>query len=626
MRSWRIGFVAVGAVVVSAAAWTSGAVREPVGDPTPAAPQHREGGELQFRGEPLDLGDAAPRVGELISDMAFTDIDGTDSQLSDLMGERGLVVVIRDVFCPVSRRYGGRLGRLEDEYRDRGFGFLYVNVNEADTPEVARDEIEAYGFDAPYVLDPTTPIAKELAAMTSTEVFVIDAARTLRYRGAVDDQYGIGFTKAEPTRNYVVDALAAVEAGAEVEVGGTIAPGCYLSLEDGEIAAQEITYHNRVSRIIQDNCQQCHRPTGVGPFPMMSYEDVYARRQMIEFMVSNRVMPPWHADRDSGPWGNDFSLSDSEIADLLSWLGEDAPEGDPADAPMPRHYVDSWTIGEPDAVLQIEEPFTVPAEGQVDYQYTYVKTDFAEDRWVRAMEILPTAPRVTHHVLVFIESPEVRQRLRDAETDEERDAARRDWQGGIDTYFASAVPGQPGIVFPDGMGKKLPAGAWLKFQIHYTADGREAIDQSRIAFIFADEPVHTEVLTSSAFDTEFLIPAGAERHEVSAVYEFNQDADLLSLFPHTHLRGTEFYFELIYPDGTVENVLPISRYDFNWQLHYEFQEPKRVPAGTQMRVTGVFDNSAGNPANPDPTVAVEFGEQTWEEMLIGYVNWVPVRR
>jgi hypothetical protein len=542
------------------------------------------------------------------------------------MGERGLVVVIRDVLCPVSRRYGSRLARIEEEYRARGFGFLYLNVNAADTAQAAAEEIAAYGFDAPYVLDPAAPLARELAAHTSTEAFVLDAARTLRYRGAVDDQYGIGYTKREPEVDYLRDALAAVAAGGLPTVGATIAPGCYLSLDESEGAAREVTYHNRVSRIVQAKCQGCHRPSGVGPFPMMSYEQVRARRQMIAFVLADGIMPPWYADRGSGPWRNDFGLSERETADFLAWIDNGAPEGEAADAPLPRRWTDGWTIGEPDAVFRIEEPFAVPAEGQVDYQYTYVKTDFPEDRWVTAVEIRPTAPQVTHHVLVFLESPEVMQRLRDAETEEEEAAARREWQGGIDGYFASTVPGQAGLVFAEGMAKKLPAGAWLKFQLHYTANGREAVDQTEIGFVFGDAPAYTEVRTDSAFDTEFVIPAGAERHAVSATYEFDREADLLSLFPHTHLRGTEFYFELVYPDGEVEKVLPISRYDFNWQLNYEFTTPKRVPAGTLMRVTGVYDNSDGNPANPDPGVDVGFGEQTWEEMLIGYVNWVPARR
>lgn len=628
MQPSRIA-VLLACVLLATAAWAA-RPRPAAHDDVAPAPhgsdaQHPPTGELQFKGEPLVLGADAPRVGELIDDVAYTDLGGNRGVLSDVMGERGLVVVIRDVYCPVSRKYGARLGRIEREYGARGFGFLYVNVNAADTPAAAAEEIAANGFGAPYVLDPHAPVARELAAQTSTEVFVLDAARTLVYRGAVDDQYGIGFTKPEPTVEYLRDALAAVEAGDAPAVGGTIAPGCYLSLPQEQAPPQEITYHNRISRIVQARCQGCHRPTGVGPFLMMSYEQVRARRQMIHFVLADGIMPPWYADRGTGPWANDFSLSEQEIADFVAWIENDAPEGDPADAPLPRTWADNWTIGEPDAVFRIEEPFTVPAEGQVDYQYTYVKTDFPEDRWVTAMEIRPTAPQVTHHVLVFLESPEVQERIRNATTEEEEEAARREWQGGIDGYFASSVPGQAGLVFADGMAKKLPAGAWLKFQLHYTANGREAVDQTEIGLVFGERESYTEVQTDSAFDTEFVIPAGAPRHEVTATYEFERDARLLSLFPHTHLRGTEFYFELVYPDGSVEKVLPISRYDFNWQLNYEFATPKAVPAGTTMRVTGIYDNSAANPANPDPGVDVGFGEQTWEEMLIGYVNWIPVR-
>ena len=232
MKFLRITLVALGAAALAMGAWTPVAVKAG----TSQKGQHQEGGALQFKGEPLDLGDAAPRVGELIADVGFTDIDGNSNRLSDMMGESGLVVVIRDVFCPVSRKYGARLGRLEDEYRDKGFGFLYVNVNKADTLDVVRDEIDAYGFDAPYVLDPDALIAYALEATTSTEVFVLDAGRMLHYRGAVDDQYGIGFTKAAPKKNYMVDALDAVEVGTEVEVRGTIAPGCYLSLTGGQLA------------------------------------------------------------------------------------------------------------------------------------------------------------------------------------------------------------------------------------------------------------------------------------------------------------------------------------------------------------------------------------------------------
>tara|TARA_B100000586_G_scaffold140945_1_gene102092 strand:- start:75 stop:764 length:690 start_codon:yes stop_codon:yes gene_type:complete len=229
MKLLRVTLIVFGAVALAIGAWGPIAVKAV----SSQKDQHPVRGVLQFKGEPVDLGDAAPRVGELIANVEFIDIGGNRKDLAEIMGDSGLVVVIRDVFCPVSRKYGTRLGRIEDEYRDKGFGFLYVNVNRADTLEVVRDEIDAYGFEAPYVLDPGAPIAYVLEATTSTEVFVLDASRMLRYRGAVDDQYGIGFTKVAPTKNYMVDALNAVEAGTEVESKGTIAPGCYLSLAGG---------------------------------------------------------------------------------------------------------------------------------------------------------------------------------------------------------------------------------------------------------------------------------------------------------------------------------------------------------------------------------------------------------
>ncbi len=630
MKKSRIGVLALSVAVLVSGALVAVAQHAEAGLPGQhnddrGARQHTAG-ELQFKGEPVDLGPAAPRVGELIADLSYTDIQGAVGTLSGAMGDNGLVVVMRDVFCPVSRKYGPRLGRIEDEYAGKGFGFLYLDVNPADNLEVIGEEIAANGFDAPYVFDSASPIAAALAAQTSTEIFVLDAARTLQYRGAVDDQYGIGFTKREPTKNFLREALDAVASGETIEVKGTMAPGCYLSRDESVAAAPELTYHGRVSRIIQDKCQECHRPGGVGPFPMMTYEQVHGRRDMINWVLSDGIMPPWYADEGSVAFGNDFSLTDRQKADILAWIAADAPAGDPADAPLPRTFMDGWTIGEPDAIFQIETPYTIPAEGTVDYQYTYVKTNFAEDRWVKGMEILPTAPQVTHHVLVFVETPELHERIRNAKTDEEKEAVRRDIPNAVETYFASTVPGQVGLTFPDGLAKKLPAGAWLKFQLHYTANGREAVDQSRLGLIFTDEAIRTEVRTNSAFEAEFIIPAGAKSYNVVATHEFEEDAEILSLLPHTHLRGTEFYFELVYPDGTEELLLPISRYDFNWQLNYELAEPKFVPHGTLLRATAVYDNSADNPANPDPTVDVEFGEQTWEEMLIGYVNWVPAGR
>lgn len=379
-----------------------------------------------------------------------------------------------------------------------------------------------------------------------------------------------------------------------------------------------ITYHDQVSRIIQNNCQVCHRDGGVGPFPFQTYEDVYARRGMIEYVVTNRIMPPWFADPAVGHFANDRSLADEDREILLQWIEQGAPRGNSSHSPEPRVWKGGWSLGEPDATVSIPEPFTVPAEGVVDYQYMYVKTDFPEDRWVTAMEILPTNLSIVHHVLILIEPPGAKS---------PRDAAPGEpvFRGGIDGYFAVWVPGFQGNIYPEGSAKLLPAGAWLKFQMHYTPNGVEGLDQTQLGFHFADGQPDRVVETSSAFNARFEIPAGNPDFSAAGEYEFRTAGTLLTLFPHLHLRGKRFRFDLVHPDGRVVPILNVPRYDFNWQLNYQLEEPIRVEAGTIIRATGAWDNSADNPFNPDPDAVVHFGEQTFEEMMIGYFDWIPDR-
>jgi hypothetical protein len=327
-------------------------------------------------------------------------------------------------------------------------------------------------------------------------------------------------------------------------------------------------------------------------------------------------MPPWFAEHGIGEWANERRIPDRDRADLFAWIEAGMPEGNAREAPAPLRWADGWNIGEPDAVFELPEPFDIPAEGVVEYQYMHVKTDFPEDRWVRAFEIRPTATQQTHHVLVFIEEPG-----RSFEPAPGEPPA----QGGLRGYFASTVPGSIGVVYPDGVAKRLPAGAWLKFQLHYTTNGTPAIDRTQLGLVFADEPPRLEVQTGSAFNTDFVIPPGAPRHEASGEYEFETDALIVNFFPHMHNRGAAFRYDLIGRDGAAETLLEIPRYDFNWQLTYVPQRPIRAPAGSMLRATGWFDNSPQNPANPDPTQDVRFGEQTWEEMMIGYFDWIPAR-
>ena len=286
-----------------------------------------------------------------------------------------------------------------------------------------------------------------------------------------------------------------------------------------------------------------------------------------------------------------------------------APEGDPADAPLPRRFADGWRIGTPDAVVEVPRSFNVPARGPIPYQYQTVRTNFDSDKWVRAVEIRTPNPQVVHHLLVFTKLPK---------DDPRSNEPHIDFRGGLGGYFAGLVPGQGATAFPAGTAKLLPKGASLVFQVHYTPDGKPVEDRPKIGFVFADRPPEHELVTQAASNEWFRIPPGAGDWPVIATYRFRGATRLTSFMPHSHVRGKSFRYELTYPDGHTDVVLDVPRYDFNWQLEYQLATPIDVPAGTSLRVTARYDNSPDNPANPDPTAWVAFGEQTTDEMLVGY--------
>ncbi len=577
------------------------------------------------------------RVGERVPDLEFTTLDGTSGKLSSFADASAIVLVVRDSGCPVSGRYGPRLARYEEAYGAQGVRFVYLNLGPHETRESMLEDIESFGFEGPYIHDPEGRFGHALRVRATTEVFVLDPALTLVYRGAVDDQFGIQFTRPEVRERWLEPALEAVLAGTVPAVRSTEVPGCLLGFDqehaagaqhaeahgeheehgvasphpaavNGEVAVPTpaITYHNRVSRILQENCVACHREGGIAPFSLESYENARAYRHMLEFVVREGIMPPWYANPDYGRWANDRSLREEDRRALFQWIEEGAEEGDPADGVAPRSWAHGWNIGEPDAIFELPRPVTIPAEGVVPYQYLAVPTDYEEDRWIRKIEIRPTAPEVTHHVIVFLEEPGQR--------------AVRD--GGVQGFFAATAPGAVGIDFGEGRGKRLPAGATLVFQLHYTPNGREVEDRSQIGFIYHDEEPELEVETRSAFNVRFRIPPHAENYPVVGEHRFRDDGAILAFFPHTHVRGVAFRYELVRPDGSEEIVLDVPKYNFDWQLTYDAAEPIPVRAGDILRATAWYDNSANNPFNPDPNAEVRFGEQTWDEMMLGYFDWI----
>jgi mono/diheme cytochrome c family protein len=369
-----------------------------------------------------------------------------------------------------------------------------------------------------------------------------------------------------------------------------------------------VTFHNRVAGILQQNCQACHRAGGGAPFALEEYQDVFRYRGLIRNAVETRRMPPWFADPAHGKWANDASLSAEERRDILSWIDAGAPAGDSRSSPPPVQWPQGWNIGEPDLVVQVPHPVVVPAGEKLPYQYQEVAVTLTEDRWVQAMQIRPTAPAVVHHVLVFIDPPAA-----------PGERVRR--QSALEGFYAAYGPGGFGTIYPDGMARLLPAGATLRFELHYEPSGEEMVDQSELGFVFADRAPERILDTGAAYNARFTIPAGHPNFAVTGEHRFDQPETLIGFVPHMHMRGKAFRYELIHPDGREEMLLDIPRYDFHWQLEYILEEPLRVAAGSRLRATGWFDNSPENPMNPDPTRNVPFGSRTEDEMMIGYFHY-----
>jgi mono/diheme cytochrome c family protein len=600
--------VVVAAGLVGLMALAGGAEKAPDKAPDTASGQSpREG--------PAVLKADEHRVGNLIDDVTFTDLDAKPGRLSDFRG-RPLVVCLTSVSCPVAKRYAPVLADLEKHYRDRGVAFLFVNPSAEQSPEAMRAAKRDAGMAGRYVHDAEGRLARALGAESSTDVFVLDGARTLVYRGAADDQFGIGYNLAQPRRRYLAEAIDAALAGTSLEVAATSAPGCALELKPvppadaAPAAAPAVTYHNRVSRIVQQHCVDCHRAGENAPFALTSYTDVKANLGTVKRVVTRGLMPPWFPDPKTGHWANDRSLSERDRTDLLAWVAAGAPEGDAADAPLERKFVQGWKIGTPDAVFETPRTFSIPATGAMDYQRVAVQTHLAEDKWVKAIEIRPSSPQVVHHVLVFVVYPPNHPRLND----------QPQYKDGLDGYFAGLVPGQGHAIFPKGLAKFLPKEALLIFQIHYTPNGTATTDRPKIGLIFSDKAPEHEITTRGVFNTRFRIPPGDGNYEITATHYFRNPVRLLSFNPHSHVRGKAYRYELQYPGGKKETVLDLPRYDFNWQMEYVLRDPIDVPAGARLRVTAWYDNSEKNPANPDPTATVHFGDQTWDEMMIGYFS------
>lgn len=395
-----------------------------------------------------------------------------------------------------------------------------------------------------------------------------------------------------------------------------------------------VTFAGDVAPIFYRHCVVCHRPGQIAPMSLLTYRDARPWAKAIREVVLEREMPPWYADPQYGEFINDRRLTQEEIDTLVAWVDGGAREGNPRDLPPPPTFPDEeWTIGKPDVVLSMTEEASIPADGVVPYKYYVVPTNFTEDKYVQAAEIKRGNPSVVHHVIITVREPgdgplppagELRsggERFNAEGGERSREGQRRSSSRNPDGMLVGWAPGMTPLILRPGQAKLIKKGSVLIFQMHYTTTGTPATDRTSVGLIFAKAPVEKRVITAGAFNRNFVIPPGHPNYESRSFFEFREDAHILSFMPHMHLRGKDFEYRLIYPDGTSKVLLRVPKYNFNWQLEYWVKEPIAAPRGSRLECIAHHDNSAGNKYNPDPTQEVRWGQQTWEEMMIGWFNY-----
>jgi hypothetical protein len=530
--------------------------------------------------------------GETVDNFRLLDHQGAAHELYYYSDTKAVVLMTQANGCEAANKAIPRLDALRSTYEPRGVRVFMLNSNPGDDRAAIRAVTDRVGTTIPVLEDRLQLIGESLAATQAGEVFVINPVGwKLAYRGPID--------QAAPT----LDALIS---GTAVQPKKIDAAGCAVSMPERERRKEhaKISYSKTIAPILIDKCVTCHREGGIGPWQMSSYEMIRGFAPMIREVLRTRRMPPWHADPHYGVFSNDRSLSDDEVKTLVHWIEAGAPQ-DKAPDPLKslKQNWPEWDLGEPDLIVETPA-FTVPATGTIDYQNPIVKNPLGRDVWVRAVAFNPGDRAVVHHILAY----GVKAGANNSRS--------------LGTYLAGYAPGGGTIRFPEDTGVLLTKDMDFRFQMHYTASGKESTDVTKIGIYFTEEPPKHPLRQFVMLDPRLKIPPHAKDHYVVAPpRKFDRDVIIYTLTAHSHYRGKASKFVAKYPDGREEILLSVPHYDFNWQTAYELKEPKFLPAGTTLIYDTVYDNSSQNKANPDPTIEVRWGEQSWEEMIYGNVRY-----
>lgn len=588
---------------------------------------------------------AKTNLGKKIPNVTFRDAAGKATSLYDLKGRKAIVVVFLSFDCPVSTSYSQPLNDLVSDFAKQGVSFIGLTANQDETPAQVAKLARDYNLKFPVYRDAGLKVADAFAAQITPEAFVLDGQYVMRYRGRIDNSYSARLKKNQQiTANDLRQVLAEFVSGRPVTMRATEAIGCLIPREAKAVAkAGPVTYHRDVLPILQNHCQQCHRPGEVGPFSLMTYRQAVNWAADIKDFTQTRRMPPWKPT-EGGPFHNTRKLTDRELATLAAWADGNTPEGDPKDAPPPRTFPEGWQLGKPDLVLTASNDYQLGPSGRDVFRCFVLPTHLTEDRYVAAIEVRPGNARVVHHTLLFIDTKgagrKLEQQAREKPPKEPDPHGPSDLDRGPGYSTSMGVgflpqgalggwaPGQMPRYLPEGTGISLPKGADVVMQVHYHRSGRLEKDRTSIGIYFAKkavkQPYQGGILSGGFF---FAIPPGKERYPLKGTSWASADFELHSVMAHMHLLGKEIKVTLTEPDGKKRTLLNIADWDYNWQETYFFKEPVQVKAGTRLDVEAVYDNSLKNPNNPfNPPRRITFGEQTTNEMCFIFLGGTSQRR
>jgi hypothetical protein len=526
------------------------------------------------------------------------------------MGDAKLIVIISHANgCPIVRNLAPAIRELKAKYEGQGVQFLMVNSATQDSMEAIAREKAEFNFNLPILKDSNQLVGEQLGVTRTGEFFVVDPKSwRVVYRGPLDDRLDYGVQKARASHTWTADAIDAALAGKPIKMANKPSPGCLIDFPARSNPAK-LTYVKDVAPILEAKCVACHQEGGIGPFAMTSYEMVKGFSPMIREVIRTDRMPPWNVDAHVGKWADDRSLTPAEVKTVVHWVEQGAVRGEGKDPlATTRHVAERWPLGQPDLILDIPA-YTIPASGVVDYQRPVMINPLKEGRWVRASTFAVSQRQAVHHFLTGY--------LNEVPADGKGNESR--WGSSMGGYAVGAES----TLWPTNIGTYLPPGGAIGVQAHYTPFGKEVTDKSQLGLYFYKDGEQPELVmrNSVVIDPTITIPPGAARHKETAYLEFPKEALLYSAFPHAHYRGYASDLWIEYPDGSRKMLLAMPRYDFNWQREYTFAQPVKVPAGSKLIASYWYDNSKQNPANPDPTKTIVWGDQSWEEMFYTAVRY-----